>query len=145
MKGQCLCGGVAFELDAPLPDLYQCHCSLCRKTTGSSANAAFRIDARQFAWLSGEDQISRYISDSGFKSHFCRCCGSPLPNLTAGGDAYWVPVGLLEDSGEIELVAHLFTGSRASWDRIADQGLQFDEMPDADSLQQLLERRHRSE
>ena len=70
---------------------------------------------------------------------------APLPNPTAGGDACRVPVGLLEDSGEIQLAAHLFTGSRASRDRIADQGLQYEEMPDADSLQQLLERRHSRE
>ncbi|PRY63410.1 hypothetical protein B0H98_1085 [Vreelandella songnenensis] len=40
MTGECLCGEVKFEIDGKLPNLYQCHCSLCRKTTGSTANAA---------------------------------------------------------------------------------------------------------
>ena len=40
MKGECLCGEVAFTIDGELPNFYQCHCSLCRKATGAAANAA---------------------------------------------------------------------------------------------------------
>ena len=83
MRGKCLCGEVAFELSGELPNLYQCHCSLCRKVTGSSANAAFRVAREQLAWLAGESLVHAFESESGFKSHFCSCCGSPLPNPTA--------------------------------------------------------------
>jgi hypothetical protein len=141
MKGKCLCGAVEFELSGEIPNLYQCHCSLCRRVTGSSANAAFRIGADQFHWIRGEQRISEYVTDTGFKSHFCGACGSPLPNLTGGDSAYWVPVGLLEDSAEIELVAHLFVGSRATWDIVADGAEHFDEMPDNEALDRLLQRR----
>lgn len=141
MKGQCLCGAVEFELKGEIPNLYQCHCSLCRKVTGSSANAALRIAADQFNWQKGEQQISEYVTDGGFKSHFCGSCGSPVPNLTANNDAYWVPVGLLEDGGKLDLVAHLFVGSRASWDTVADGAEHFEEMPDAEALDGLLRQR----
>ena len=141
MKGKCLCGAVEFELDGEIPNLYQCHCSLCRKVTGSSANAAFRIGADQFNWIRGEQLISDYVTDTGFKSQFCSMCGSPLPNLTGDDSAYWVPVGLLEDSAEIELVAHLFVGSRAAWDVVAAGAEHFDEMPDSEALDRLLQRR----
>ncbi|MEB4591355.1 FMN-binding negative transcriptional regulator [Candidatus Thiothrix sp. Deng01] len=40
MKGSCFCGSIAFEISGEIPDLYQCHCSECRKTTGAAANAA---------------------------------------------------------------------------------------------------------
>ena len=30
MQGKCLCGGVRFTLSGEIPNLYQCHCSLCR-------------------------------------------------------------------------------------------------------------------
>lgn len=141
MKGKCLCGAVEFELDGEIPNLYQCHCSLCRKVTGSSANAAFRIGAGQLRWISGKQGVSEYVTADGFKSHFCGRCGSPLPNLTANDSAYWVPVGLLEDDAGLELVAHLFVGSRAAWDRVADGVKQFDEMPDSEALDGLLQRR----
>jgi len=138
--GNCLCGGVRFELSGKLPNLYQCHCSLCRRVTGSSANAAFRVGQAQLSWQAGEDLIRRYQSASGFKSHFCSRCGSPLPNPTAGGSAWWVPVGLLEGGEELRVGAHLFVASKASWDVIPAAGEHFDEMPDAAELSRLLRR-----
>ena len=139
MRGKCLCGTIEFELNGDVPNLYQCHCSLCRKVTGAAANAAFRIAADQFAWISGSVQIREFVTESGFKSHFCTSCGSPVPNLTSNDSAYWIPAGLLEDSSELELVAHLYVASRAAWDVIADVGEQFDEMPDTEALDGLLQ------
>jgi hypothetical protein len=139
MQGKCLCGAIQFELEGDVPNLYQCHCSLCRKVTGSSANAAFRIAADQFKWISGSGQIREFITESGFKSHFCETCGSPVPNLTSNDDAYWIPAGLLEETAALELVAHLYLGSKASWDVIADVGEHFAEMPDAAALDRLLQ------
>jgi len=138
MQGKCLCGEVQFALSGELPDLYQCHCSLCRKVSGSSSNAAFRIDLAQLSWIEGEELVQNYESDTGYKSHFCSRCGSPLPNLTANDSAWWVPVGLLEAGEELQVGAHLFVGSRAPWDVIADSGEHFDEMPDAEALADLL-------
>jgi hypothetical protein len=140
MQGKCLCGGVQFNLSGEIPNLYQCHCSLCRKVTGSSANAAFRIDRAQLSWVEGETLVRKYESDTGFKSHFCSRCGSPLPNLTAADSAWWVPVGLLEETEELQVAAHLFVDSRATWDVIAGSGEHFDEMPEAEALADLLRR-----
>lgn len=55
MRGKCLCGSIRFELSGVIPNLYQCHCSLCRKVTGSSANAALKVDLAQLNWSRGED------------------------------------------------------------------------------------------
>lgn len=140
MRGKCLCGAIEFELDGDIPNLYQCHCSLCRKVTGSAANAAFRIAADQFKWISGSDRIREFITESGFKSHFCKTCGSPVPNLTSNDSAYWIPAGLLEEASELELVAHLYVASKACWEVIAEVGEQFDEMPDVADLDRLLQR-----
>ena len=140
MQGKCLCGGVRFELRGAIPAIYQCHCSLCRRVTGSSSNAALRIPAAQFAWLEGRELISEYQTDSGYKSHFCGRCGSPLPNPTAADRLYWVPAGLLDDSERLELGAHLYIASRARWDIIAPAGEHYDEMPAVDALDDLLRR-----
>ena len=140
MQGKCLCGGVRFALSGQLPNLYQCHCSLCRKVSGSSSNAAFKVELEQFSWSAGEELIREYQTDSGFKSHFCSRCGSPLPNLTANDSAWWVPVGLLEHGEGLEVGAHLFVGSKAPWDVIPDSGKHFDEMPGFEELNLLLRR-----
>jgi hypothetical protein len=140
MQGKCLCGEVRFTLSGELPDLYQCHCSLCRKVSGSSSNAACIVELAQLRWNAGENLIHKYESDSGFKSYFCSRCGSPLPNLTAHGTAWWVPAGLLEQGAGLRVAAHVFVASRAPWDVVADVGEHFDEMPDAEALKKLLQR-----
>jgi len=140
VQGKCLCGEVRFELSGELPNLYQCHCSLCRKATGSSANAACKVSRAQLTWRAGEQLIHKYESASGFKSHFCSRCGSPLPNPTAQDSAWWVPVGLLDDGAGMQVAAHVFVASRAPWDVIAEVGEHFDEMPDAETMRELLRR-----
>ena len=140
MQGKCLCGEVRFELSGELPNMYQCHCSLCRKVTGSSANAAFKVGLAQLSWLAGEQLVNKYQSASGFKSHFCAGCGSPLPNLTANDSAWWVPVGLLDGGDDLRVAAHVFVASRAPWDVGSDAGEHFDEMPDAETMNELLRR-----
>jgi hypothetical protein len=123
-----------------MPAIYQCHCSLCRRITGSSANAATIVDRDQLHWLRGEESIRQYVTETGYESHFCGTCGSPLPNPTREDSAWWVPVGLLDDDGQIELAMHLYTGSKAHWDTLPQAGEHFDEMPARDDLDRLLRR-----
>ena len=44
-KGSCLCGSIQFELKGGVEDPIYCHCSLCRKASGS----AFATNAFIFA------------------------------------------------------------------------------------------------
>ena len=97
MIGKCLCGEIQFEIKGETPNLLQCHCSLCRKQSGSSANAATFVHESKFAWKSGMDKVTYFKNDTGFSSNFCSICGSPVPNQLRDTDKYWIPAGLLED------------------------------------------------
>ncbi len=140
MKGQCFCGEVEFELSGEIPNIYQCHCSLCRKVSGSSSNSAMLVKSENFKWLKGENLISHFVNQTGFVSDFCSKCGSPLPNLLNTPNGYWVPAGLLEDTANMEIVAHVFVDSRASWDDVTNDAEQFAEMSEIEQLNQLLRR-----
>lgn len=140
MKGSCLCKNISFRLTGTIPHLYQCHCSLCRKLTGSASDSAFFIAKENFQWLSGQESISSYRTKSGFRSDFCRQCGSTVPHLMTNKSQFWVPAGLLDEQSEHQVVAHLFVDSKASWDVIADGAVQYDEMPEISELNQLLQR-----
>ncbi|WP_406849334.1 GFA family protein [Vibrio vulnificus] len=131
LKGNCLCGEVSFELSGELPPIYQCHCSLCRKVSGSSSNSALIVEASNFKWCSGEHQIRSFSTSSGFKSEFCCQCGSPVPNISSSGDSYWVPAGLLSEPVDTKVSAHVYVGSHASWDvGFVNDGIpKFDTMP----------------
>jgi len=141
MSGKCLCEEVAFELTGTLPNIYQCHCSLCRKATGSTSNAALIVSSEHFQWVRGHERIVSYVKETGYRADFCSKCGSPLPNPIKGGTQYWIPAGLLDDDVNIEIAAHLHVGSKASWDAIASNGVQYQNAPDLDSLLKLLQRK----
>jgi hypothetical protein len=138
MQGKCLCGEVEFAVSGMLPNLYQCHCSLCRKATGSAANAALIVPSESFQWVRGQEHIVSYVKDNGYRSDFCSKCGSPLPNPLKGGAEYWIPAGLLEDNANLQIAAHLHVGSKASWDALSSSGVQYQEAPDLESLLKVL-------
>ncbi len=117
MKGKCLCGEVEFEVMGKLPNLYQCHCSLCQKATGSSASSALVTSIDNVKWNSGEDKISSYTKENGYKTNFCSVCGSPVPNIMSIGDYVWIPAGLLGDVPNRGIAAHIYFDSKSSWER----------------------------
>jgi hypothetical protein len=122
--GSCLCGDVRFEVAAPFPMLYQCHCSLCRKQGGSVSNTGMIVTAEKFRWLAGEDLIGKWQRPTGFRSHFCRNCGSTVPNPLRDTGYVWVPSGLLDDDAPLVIGAQLFLESKQCWDQPSAKGMQ---------------------
>lgn len=115
MRGECLCAEVAFEIDGELPNLYQCHCSMCRKATGSTANAATFVEKNDFRWVSGQSNISSFQKPSGYRNDFCLTCGSPVPNSLRDTGLMWVPAGLLDGVTVAQVAVHLHLSSSAIW------------------------------
>ncbi|MDF2178377.1 GFA family protein [Aliiglaciecola sp. CAU 1673] len=140
-QGQCLCRAVTFSLQPPLPHLYQCHCSMCRKLSGSSSDTAMFIDKAQFAWIKGQHNIGSYQTDSGYRSDFCQCCGSTLPHAMQNGRQMWVPAGLLPGNIPSQVKAHLFVDSKAHWDPLLNEqeSLCHPTMPPMEELDKLLQ------
>jgi hypothetical protein len=48
LKGQCLCEGVKIEIDAALGPVIACHCSQCRRSTGSAFNPNASVPADRY-------------------------------------------------------------------------------------------------
>ncbi len=138
MHGTCLCGKIAFDITGSNPNLYQCHCSLCRKQGGSSSNSGLIVEAEKIQWRSGQAHISSYTKNTGFRSNFCSSCGSPVPNPLRDTQYYWIPVGLLDDSDQLKICAHIYVESKASWDSIPASGVHFKTMPDMQEFYKLL-------
>jgi hypothetical protein len=130
MRGKCLCGKVEFEIVGIVPKLYQCHCSLCRKQGGASSNTAAIVANEHFRWRAGQEYISSWVKDTGFRSDFCSNCGSPVPNPLRSYPYYWVPAGLFEGDVQLTVSAHFYVGSKASWDVIASPGTLHETMPE---------------
>ena len=130
MIGSCFCETIKFEITGHIPDLYQCHCSECRKTTGASANAGFIISEKQVKWLKNKANIKTFIKDSGFRVDFCKTCGSVVPNPTsAKPKMMWIPAGLLDNPPPMTVANHIFVGSKANWDEITANAKQHESLP----------------
>jgi hypothetical protein len=143
MQGSCLCGAVEFRVEGISSKAYQCHCSLCRKQGGTSSSLAIIVEAQNFSWVTGRERISSYVRPSGFRSGFCARCGSPVPNPLRTTAYYWVLAGLLDDAETIEIGAHLYTGSKASWETIPSDAPHFETVPNPSQLIELLSPRRR--
>ena len=116
MYGKCLCGDIEFEILNDAPNLYQCHCSLCQKATGSASCSSFITSTKNIRWIKNETSITSYTKDNGFRTDFCSHCGSPVPNIMNLGDYLWVPAGLLEGHTNSNISAHIHLNSKASWE-----------------------------
>lgn len=137
MIGSCLCGSVKFEVKLDHLKIYQCHCSLCRKQTGAASSCGSVIDIEKFEWLLGEDNISKWVKETGFTSHFCSTCGSSVPNKFRGNPFYWVPAGLM-DSQNIEVVANIFVCEAAKWSQVSTSINPHETRPEIKNLIELL-------
>jgi len=125
IRGSRLCGGVRFEYDRAVTPVSMCHCSLCRKVSGTASNAVVVVPQADFRWIAGEKLARVYRKTSGWQATFCSTCGSPLPQRIREAEAYFVPAGLLDDDPGVGVGGHLFVGSKASWDEIAGDAPRF--------------------
>ena len=55
LTGRCLCGARAYEIDGEIDGVWVCHCSLCRKASGSVGNAILIVPVSRFRWTRGKD------------------------------------------------------------------------------------------
>lgn len=117
MKGSCLCGVVQYEVDPPALVFQNCHCSRCRKLTGTAFSANMIVKPEQFRWLSGEEQLGRFELEDAkyFATCFCKRCGSTLPWLVQGGRSVVVPVGTMDDPLQEQPTQNIHWASRADW------------------------------
>ena len=122
-KGECNCGAVAFEIDAGLAEVFVCHCSICRRSSGSNGMAVVVVDKERFRWVRGQSQIGSWRKPGAdWEKWFCRTCGSPLPGRN-DETRMFVPAGLISSGGEAMRVAHhIWVDSKAPWDEIGDTG-----------------------
>ncbi|MCP4388004.1 MAG: GFA family protein [Gammaproteobacteria bacterium] len=117
ITGSCLCQAVTYQFHGPEYVFQYCHCSRCRKFTGSAHASNLIIDPKNFEWLDGEDMVGRFepAEAKHFATCFCRKCGSSLPWQSQSGTAMIIPAGTLDQDPGIKPTQNIFWDSRAPW------------------------------
>ena len=124
--GSCLCGARRYAIDGDIGGVWLCHCSLCRKATGSVGSAILIVPRAQFRWLQGEDHAETFALRESYTITRCRTCGTPLPAEADEANIY-VTAGTLDEPLGEGVHTHIFCGSRADWDRDNEAARYFEE------------------
>ena len=76
-EGSCVCGAIAYSIEGPFIAFQYCHCSRCRKASGSAHAANLFVKTAQLYWERGEESVQRFeLPDAKYWSHcFCPTCG----------------------------------------------------------------------
>jgi hypothetical protein len=116
---------VRFEVGRFVGPFELCHCTRCRRASGSAFAAMIGVRAEDFRWLSGRDQVRSYEAPilrrpPAYKTAWCATCGSPAPDPPPGAEWFEIAAGTLDDDPRLRPDRHIFVELRAPWYTIAD-------------------------
>ncbi|MER8804257.1 GFA family protein [Mesorhizobium sp. M0998] len=124
--GKCLCGAVQYTVADAFVYAANCHCSNCRRTTGSAFKPFAGIERDRLSLTGGEDNLMIFGDETGHDAH-CKTCGSLLYSVVRDGAFVHVAMGTLVDEPTIRPTQHIFVGSKAKWFTITDDLPQYRE------------------
>jgi len=124
LQGGCFCGRIRYEVTGIPFHETNCHCSICRRTTGAPFVAWFSVRPSEFRWLSGRP--SRFRSSTQATRSFCAHCGTQLTFEDHGyPDEIDVTTSSLNLPDAVPPRDHTHVSSRLPWIALADGLPQF--------------------
>ncbi|WP_375786375.1 GFA family protein [Bradyrhizobium sp. Pha-3] len=126
LTGECFCRDVRYEVADAFGYALNCHCSNCRRTTGSAFKPFAGIVREKFIVTRGAEGLLIYGDELTHDAH-CGRCGSLLYSQVRSGAYVHVTMGTLRDAPTIRPTAHIFVGSKAPWYEILDDLPQYQE------------------
>ena len=129
LTGSCLCGRVTLRVPDDFEYMGNCHCSECRKFSGSDYAAVGGIDSAKFELTNGADNVSYYRKSAETDVAFCSTCGSSLFSRKRTARKHNIRLGILDDAPSARPAFHIHTASRSSWSTICDDLPQFEHAP----------------
>ena len=132
VEGSCLCGSVKYSFRGEIVVFQYCHCSRCKKYTGSAHASNMIGDPTGFQWVEGEEYVSRYEMPEArhFATSFCKRCGSSLPWITKSKKAVVIPAGTLDSDPEIKPTQSIYYKNRAPWYVNVHELIKYDALPE---------------
>jgi hypothetical protein len=120
LAGRCRCGAVHYAVADDFRYAANCHCSDCRRATGSAFKAFAGIERDKLSLTQGETDILIFGDKDANHDVHCKVCGSFLYSVVRDGAFVHVTLGTLVDEPTIRPTAHIFVGDKAPWYTITD-------------------------
>lgn len=115
LSGSCLCGAVAYEVDADATPIVHCHCATCRKAHGSAFSSVMAVPRDRFRWVKGGELLGRYESSPGKFRSFCLRCGSQIVAERPAQGRTLLRLGCLDTPITDRPQMHIWRSDGASW------------------------------
>ena len=117
MKGGCHCGNIRFEVKGKPLWTGFCHCSDCKKISGSVGMGFVEYNLKNFNILKGKP--TEYKSSKKVKRSFCDRCGSPITYsyifMKKYKDKIYIPLGIFDNSKNFGIKEHIFVSQKLPW------------------------------
>lgn len=119
-SGGCFCGFLRYAAAGTPFNETNCHCSMCRRTTGAPFVAWFSVPRGEFRWVAGEP--TRFRSSARGTRSFCPRCGTQITF-----EADYAPAEIdvttcsLDDPEGIPPQDHTWASSKLSWVKLGDR------------------------
>ena len=120
LAGECFCGAVRYTVSDSFEYALNCHCSNCRRATGSAFKPFAGIVRDKLSITAGDDNVMIHGDTNASHDVHCARCGSLLYSIVRNGAYAHVAMGTLVDAPSIRPAAHIFVGSKAPWFAITD-------------------------
>jgi len=142
LTGGCACGAVRYELaEEPIFQL-MCHCSDCRKASGSAFAEVLFVAADRLSMVGSEPKFYSVKAESGrtMNRGFCETCGSPImirrpetPQLA------FIQAGSLDDPMIFKPAAEVFACRAQPAISPVKDAMRFDKGPPLDLVRPAIE------
>ena len=124
--GSCLCKAIEFEVDEIVGPFELCHCSRCRKTSGSSFAAMVGVNPTGYKITKGNEHVKTieldvFEKEPGYHHSFCEKCGSPVTLPNPDADCLEVSAGTFDSELPISPDKHIFVELTPNWDKVKDE------------------------
>jgi hypothetical protein len=118
-EGGCFCGAVRYQSNGPVSAETNCHCKVCRRTSGAPFVAWFTVPTSSFHITLGAP--ASFQSSEHAVRTFCARCGTPLTfrSLTSPAEID-VTTCSLDEPERVPPKDHTWTKSKLPWVKLAD-------------------------
>jgi hypothetical protein len=115
LAGSCMCGSVAYEVDARAGPIAHCNCQMCRKAHAAAFSSIAAVPRDKFRWTRGEELLVGYQSSPGKFRRFCSKCGSHIVAERVGQPTVMLRLGCLDTAITDQPKAHIWRSEAAPW------------------------------
>ena len=116
--GGCNCGAVRYRIDGAPIAVAACHCTRCRRQSGSAFSVNLIVKAGAMQMMGEVRVFSDRETESGapVQREFCGDCGSPIRSRPTGqSKTIAVKAGTADDPGGFAPTLHIWTSSALPW------------------------------